>query len=188
VKPLEAPDVHYVRAAEGWLELGCPGQANQELRKLTPQSCSHPDVLEVLWQVYARAKLWNACVEIGSTLLELDPGRASGWLRWAYALRRAAGDGLRVAWVALLPAAEKFPELPPIPFNLACYAAQMGRLAEARGWLNRALAIAERAGHQNRLWLRALYEPDLDLLWQGIGSIGHESFPADPDRLIGFKS
>ena len=188
MKPLEPPDTHYLRAAEGWLELGHAGEANQELRKIASELYCHPDVLEVRWQVYAQTRIWNTCVEIGRTLLELEPGRASGWLRWAYALRRTPCGGLRNAWVALLPAAEKFPDVLPIPFNLACYAAQMGRLPEARDWLDRAFEIAEKAGHQNRFWLRALHDPDLELLWKEIGESDHESFLADPDLVNGCRS
>ena len=166
VNPLEPPDSHYLRAAEGWLELGHIGEANQELRKITPQLLSHPDVLEVRWQVYARAMEWNACAEIGKALVELASDRVTGWLHRAYGLRRATGGGLQVAWDALFPAAARFPDVHVVPFNLACYAAQMGRLPEAHDWLKQAFEIAEKAGKLNLVRLRALADPDLEPLWR----------------------
>jgi len=59
-------------------------------------------------------------------------------MRW----RRVKSGGLQAAWGMLLPAFEKFPEEPTIPYNLACYACQMKRLDEARQWLERAATIA----------------------------------------------
>jgi tetratricopeptide (TPR) repeat protein len=166
VNPLEPPDNHHLRAAEGWLELGHPGEASQELRKINPELHSHPDVLEVRWQVYAWCMEWNACVTISKALMELAPDRVAGWIYRAYALRRATGGGLQVAWDALFPAVARFPDVLLIPFNLACYAAQLGRLPEARDWLKRALEIAEKAGKHNLVRLRALSEPDLEPLWR----------------------
>ena len=66
------------------------------------------------------------------------------------------------AWNALLPVATSFPSDPTIPYNLACYAAQLGRLPEARDWL----AQAFRLGNAKELKLRALEDPDLAPLWQ----------------------
>ena len=42
------------------------------------------------------------------------------------------------AWDTLFPAAEKFGSNPTIPYNLACYAAQLGQLGEAKEWLKQA--------------------------------------------------
>jgi hypothetical protein len=51
------------------------------------------------------------------------------WIHQAYALRRMTGGGIKAAWDARLPAADRFPSQPMIAFNLACYACQLGRLA-----------------------------------------------------------
>lgn len=44
--PLEHPDVHHLRAAQGWLELGNHLEADKELERITPQLRAHPDVLD----------------------------------------------------------------------------------------------------------------------------------------------
>jgi hypothetical protein len=121
-------------------------------------------VLELRWQIQAEAKNWDACAEIAQTLVERFPDRHSGWLHRAYALRRATGGGLEAAWDALLPAAERFSDVYLIPYNLSCYACQMGRLPEARDWLKRAFAIAAKAGVLEEIRHLAQEDPDLEPL------------------------
>ena len=74
----------------------------------------------------------------------------------------ALPDGsLQKAWDALLPAFDKFPKEPTIPFNLACYACQLRQLEVARNWLKRAVAI----GGEEKIKRMALSDPDLEPLW-----------------------
>jgi hypothetical protein len=65
----------------------------------------------------------------------------------------------------LRPAFEKFPKTSIIPYNLACYAAQFGRLEEAWQWLHKAMAAAGDAQHIKRM---ALADADLQTLWERI--------------------
>ncbi|MDW8309781.1 MAG: hypothetical protein RMK20_10450, partial [Verrucomicrobiales bacterium] len=95
------------------------------------------------------------------------PDRPNGWLHRAYALRRATGGGLERAWEALRPAADRFPREPIIPYNLACYACQMGRLDEARQWFVRALRVGDRATLKDM----ALHDDDLRPLWNEISGL-----------------
>ncbi len=80
IKPLEPPDSIHLRAAEGWLELGDQIEANEELEKITPQLRVHPDVLELRWQIYAKEKKWEACVDIARAVTKLAPERPGGWV------------------------------------------------------------------------------------------------------------
>jgi hypothetical protein len=88
MKPLEPPDIYHLRSAVGWLELGKPIEANEELENITPQLRAHPDVLKVRWRVYAQAKKWEVCCEIGRTLTELEPDKPGGWIDHAQSLHR----------------------------------------------------------------------------------------------------
>jgi len=173
VIPLQPPDSHYFRSATGWLEQGNTREAHAELEKITRRLRAHPDVLDLRWQIYAAAKNWDAGVVVAEAVVEQAPDRVAGWLHRAHALRLATGGGLKAAWDALRPAFEKFPDVELIPFNLACYACQMGLLPEARHWLKKSLEIAENTGTLDRLRTRALDDPDLKLLWNEIGSHGH---------------
>ena len=165
--PLDAPDCHHLRAAEGWLELGSPTEATAELDLISPRHQRHPDVIEARWVLHAYSRQWDAALEAARELLLAAPDRASGWLHQAYALRRTADGGLTQAREALQPAAEAFPQEPIIPFNLACYACQLGQLDEARGWLKRAMKVGRKAPIKRM----ALADEDLKPLWAEIAGI-----------------
>ena len=164
MKKLEPPDSHYLRATEGWLELGLRAEAAAEMELISPANRQHPDVLGTRWAMLAQDGQWDEALLTAGALVKCAPERADGWLHQAYALRRAADGGLQKAWDALLPAATQFPQEPIICFNLACYACQLGRLDEARGWLKRAMKIGER----DQVKLMALVDEDLEPLWKEI--------------------
>ena len=161
---IEPPDLHYFSATSGWLELGNVAEAEVEFAKISRELREHPDVLELEWAINVARRNWSAGLETAQKLLHVDPNRASGWLHLAYAWRRVNGGGLLAAWEALLPAATKFPDEPTVPFNLACYACQMGKLEEARVWLRRAM----RSGGTEHVKNMALADPDLKPMWAEI--------------------
>ena len=164
---LEPPATHHISAAVGWVELGAPAEARAELAQLAPDLHGHPAVLEVRWLIAAEEKQWEEGLQIARSLLQVAPKRSSGWLHQAYALRRVPGGGVAKAWEALLPASEKFPKEPVIPYNLSCYACQMNQLDTARFWLQRAAA----AGGKERIKSMALLDPDLEPLWPEIAAL-----------------
>ncbi len=169
--PLEPPDLHHLRAASGWLLLGNEVEAIADLERISPQLRVHPDVLEIRWQIYAMAKKWDACLEVASAIVEIDPSRPSGWIGRAYSLRQAAGGGLQAAFDSLLSVADKFPAEPMIPFGLACYACQMGNLDDACEWLRKAFSAAQNPGRKQRLRSLALDQPELEPLLRKIGEL-----------------
>ena len=163
--PIEPPNTHHLRAAIGWLELGNHVEAGEEIARITPALLDHPDVLEVRWAVCAAGASWDAALAVAETLVGIAPERSSGWVHRAYALRRSRGGGLQLAWAALRPAFEKFPKEDVIPYNLACYSAQFGRLDEAWEWLHKAM---ESAGDVKAIKERALADSDLQALWERV--------------------
>lgn len=161
ISPLEPPDSHLVRAAEGWVELGLPGEAEAELARVAPETRAHPQCLHVIWAVHARRQEWSLAHAAAEAIVQTAPGDVNGWVHRAYAARRMEGGGLHAAWDALRPAAERFPDETIVPYNLACYACQMGNLDAARHWLGRAKVVAGRHGATAPLALMALADPDL---------------------------
>ena len=164
MQKLEPPDTHYFSAAVGWLELGNLAEARAELAQISPAQQEHPDVLEVRWLVSAEQKHWEEGLQIAQALLRRAPKRSSGWLHQAYALRRVPDGSVQKAWEALLPAFDKFPKEPTIPFNLSCYACQLRQLDAARDWLKRAVAV----GGKEKIKRMALKDSDLEPLWDEI--------------------
>lgn len=167
MQKLEPPDSHHLAAAIGWLGLGCPSDARDELNKLSLINLNHPDTLEVRWALYAKEECWDEALKIAEQEFKLRPNDPAGWLHRAYALRRATTGGLIMAWGVLLPAAEKFPQESVIAYNLACYACQLKHLDTARTWLQRALKI----GEKDTLKKMALDDDDLKPLWSEIKAL-----------------
>jgi tetratricopeptide (TPR) repeat protein len=163
--PLSPPDTHHLRAAEGWLELGNHLEANAELDSITPALRSHPHVLDLRWQVCAKAKQWETCVEIGAALVKLAPGLPYGWIHRSFALHELKRT--EEALELLEPAASMFTDLWTVPYNLACYACQLGNQDEAWEWLTDAFDL----GDPKDVKLMASNDADLEPFWADIGDI-----------------
>jgi tetratricopeptide (TPR) repeat protein len=161
---LGPPHSHFVSAAEGWTELGNLPEARMELDRIAAVYQKHPCVLEARWKIAARAQDWAVALALARALLDTAPEAPTGWLHHSYSLRRAPGGGVQAAWDALLPALDKFPALAVIPYNLACYACQLGQLDQARSLLRRALELS----YKPSLKQMALQDPDLQPLWPEI--------------------
>ena len=161
MEALGPPDIHYLSGAIGWIELGNLAEAKLELAKVAPDHSAHPGVLEAGWSIAAAEADWATALLIAEHLVRVAEDHAVGWLHRAYAARRAPGGGLQAAWDALLPAADRFPDEANIPYNLACYACQMGKLDEARSWLRRAMSSRERG----KIKTMASADEDLKALW-----------------------
>ena len=167
MQDFEPADLHRLNAALGWLGLNNLTDAFAELDAIAPAQQSHPAVLEVRWLLCAHQKSWPDALAVADRQLAVAPQDAAGWLHRAYALRRVAGGGLTQAWDALLPAAEKFPAEPVIPYNLSCYACQLQDLETSRLWLQRALKV----GGRDAIKKIALADEDLKPLWPEIESL-----------------
>jgi hypothetical protein len=153
------PDVFYVNAAVGWLELGNPKEALVELKAVSSGIALHPDVLEVRWQALARLESWEPTLPIAQSICQLAPDRPQGWLHQAVSLYRLKRT--EEAWQLLLPMADKFPKDWVIPYDLACYACQLGKVDEGRLWLKKAFRLGDSKDVRNI----ALADPDLEVLW-----------------------
>ena len=128
IKPLSDSDMHHLRAAQGWVELGNHLEADTELEKIVNEHRVHPDVLEVRWAIYESQKHWEACVDIAETIVGLDIDRATAWIHRSFALHELKRT--QEALDRLKPAVDMFPYVWSVPYNLACYCAQLGRLDE----------------------------------------------------------
>ena len=161
---IQPPDIHHLSAAVGWLELGNREEAKAELSQIAEKLGEHPDVLEVKWAIAAHEKNWPEALKLARTIVAKYPLRPSGWLHQAYAIRRVEGGGLQPAWDALFAVAENFPDHAVIPYNLACYACQLGKLDEARRLLKVAIGLCGK-GEIKKM---ALNDEDLKPLWAEI--------------------
>ncbi|MCI0745632.1 MAG: tetratricopeptide repeat protein [Verrucomicrobia subdivision 3 bacterium] len=161
MKALEPPALLHLESAKGWHILGCLDEALADLQRIPPEFQTHPDVLEVHFAVHAQAKKWVICMEIAAAMLDLAPERPTTWINSAFTLHEMKQT--QEAWDALVTVQDRFPDVPTIPYNLACYACQLGRLDDARTLLKRAFQIGG-SGYREL----ALEDGDLKPLWEEI--------------------
>jgi lipopolysaccharide biosynthesis regulator YciM len=126
-------------AASGFAELSLFQEAVEELEDLPETSKDLPPVLAVWLEVYQGWQKWSEAESVATRLFEMEPEEPSWLVALAYATRR--NRGLAFAHEILLRAGEKHPNCGTIQFNLACYAAQLGHLEEARQRLYRAIQL-----------------------------------------------
>ena len=157
-------DQRHLEAADGWLELGLPLEAAAELAKITTLHQGHPDVLELRWHICAKEKQWLACVELATIIIELAPERVDGWIHRSFALHELRRT--QEAFTQLLPVVGRFPSVWTIPYNLACYAAQLHQFAEAQKWLKLAVVLDQKTVQQ-----AAQDDEDLKPLWDSLGGV-----------------
>jgi predicted Zn-dependent protease len=153
MQDIAPPDSHHLRAAIGWLELGNVKEAQAEWRRISDHLRDHPGVLEVAWQIHAVDKKWSAALEVATKLLEYVPDSPAGWICQSYTLHEMKRT--QEAWERLLRVVDRFPGEGTIPYNLACYACQMGELEVAKGWLAKAIKI------KSKFKQMAQMDPDL---------------------------
>jgi tetratricopeptide (TPR) repeat protein len=158
MKPILPPDSHHLSAASGWLGLGRYLEANEELEKISPENLAHPDVMEVLWQIYAKAGSWSICLDIASAIVKLEPSRAFGWTHRSFALYELKRT--QEALDQLMPVAQQFPNVWRVPYSLAIYCCQLGRFIECQLWLQKALAVDREVVKRT-----AIADPNLQPLW-----------------------
>lgn len=130
---------HRVQAAMGWLELGLAAEARAELAGLSAQQAAAPQVIACRLALAAHDQDWAEARDWAEHLVMLQPDEPQWTLSLAYATRRARS--LTEAETILRAARARFPREPIVPYNLACYAAQLGRLDEARTLLAEATAL-----------------------------------------------
>jgi Flp pilus assembly protein TadD len=141
--------------------LGNIREAKLELDHVSLPGREHPDTLRVRYELVAAEKLWAEAYALAVRLVQLVPDEPTVWVWRAYAARRMPGGGVARARDALQPAAARFPKEWIFPFNLACYACQLGRLDEARAHYSKAVGLGGTDVRE-----MALRDPDLEPLRQ----------------------
>jgi predicted Zn-dependent protease len=164
LKSLEPPDSLYLKAAEGWLELGDCQEANEELERITPAMRVHPNVFQMRYEIYAKAKKWELAVEVARALTEMLPENSWGFIHYAYSLHELKRT--KEAYAVLIPVVGKFSDY-IIRYTLACYSCQLGNLRESIQWLKKAIELADK----KEIRLMALKDPDLKSIRKLIRSI-----------------
>ena len=155
-------DVRWLlQRADGFVDLKMAARAREELQAVPAAHRGSVTFRVIALRLAFEEKNWPGAAEIASSLREQFPDEPGFWIQLAYAKRRA--EGLEVARHILSDAALRFPNVATIPFNLACYECQLGRLDEALRRLNQAFALDANCREA------ALEDEDLRALWPKLG-------------------
>ena len=151
-----SPFARHLQAAQGYLELGLPLEAHEEIEDTEPELRTRTDVLILRLEVFQVLEKWELMRTIAQQLCNRQPDEPDSFLALATATRRAIG--LQEALAVLATVAPRFPTCATILYNLACYAAQLGHLDSARARLAEAIKLEPRCREM------ALVDPDLEPL------------------------
>jgi tetratricopeptide (TPR) repeat protein len=155
VRSLLPRDKILLEAAAGWLMLGNPGEAMREFEQVSAIGRYTQPALVTLWEIQAATKDWPAAAETGERLIAQFDQQPDGYIKRAFALHELKRS--QDAWDTLYPMRERFPKNWLIHYNLACYAAQLGRATEAVQCFRRALKV----GDERELQEMAMTDSDL---------------------------
>jgi hypothetical protein len=144
-----------LRQTYGWLELGCPKEAYEELEGLPDSLHSTREVLKLKCSILATGQNWGELRVLSATsamYFPLEPAFAEDWA-WAEHKEGRTED----AYSILMDSAEKFQKTWRTAYFLACFAYAMKRVREATEWLGLAFVLHSAP---SQLKLRALREDD----------------------------
>lgn len=161
-------DLIKLSAASGWLDLGNPREALAELEAMSPLGRDNAATFSLEWEIRKELADWETAIRVAGQLAEAAPDEAEGWVKQAYALHELKRT--KDAWDCLLAASTRFKKETIIPYNLACYACQMGNQEEALRWLRRAFKMDGKKQFRQM----ALADPDLEPLRDKIKKLGRE--------------
>jgi predicted Zn-dependent protease len=140
-------------AAQGYSELGLPDLALAELESLPAECQSLAPAVETRLCVLMQARRWKDALPVGRELCRLVPDKSCGYIHSAFCMHEL-GD-TSAAREILLNGPSTLKSEATYHYNLACYAAKLGRLDEARAHLDVSFAMLKDY---------ALEDPDLDVL------------------------
>jgi predicted Zn-dependent protease len=146
---LSTEDRRHLDAADGCLRLDDLDEARAELDQIDSTRHSHPDVLQLRWNVTAKTGAWVDCLEIASRLTRLAPERHLGWLHLALSLCNLGR--FEEAIPVLEKAIGRFGEKPEFALTLGSCYAKRGDMVRAKRNLDRAVELAERMEASKRL-------------------------------------
>lgn len=146
-----------LQAADGYLYLGMPTEALEELDGISPQQRNHSAALRARIRVLLHMKRWHAANDLSQLGAEIYPDENEFMVQRAFALHqlKKGGEAVKV----LLSAPEWIRRTGILHYNLACYEAQLGDLGTARQCIRAAIEI--NASFKKN----ARNDPDLQRLW-----------------------
>jgi hypothetical protein len=144
-----------LRRTYGWLELGCPNEASEELEQLPDTLHSTREVLKLKCNILSTARNWNELRVLSSTSAMYFPQEPAFVEDWAWSEHKQGRTSDAYSILAL--SAEKYQKTWRTAYFLACFAYALKRVREATEWLGLAFLLHNSPA---QLKSRALREED----------------------------
>jgi tetratricopeptide (TPR) repeat protein len=141
VKALDESDRRYLKAAEGWLELGDWDEGRKQLVSVSQAAQTHPEVLRVVLEFLMARSQWEAVAQGATALCRMEPDWIHGWFFRAAALNRLGR--VNEAKDVVMGVVDRFPGAFPLYYALAAYYSQLGSLEEAARWWRRVVELRD---------------------------------------------
>jgi tetratricopeptide (TPR) repeat protein len=135
----EQPGLRHLSAACSYIELGMFDEAYAAVKEIDPLCRALSEVLSSRVAIYRSLEKWGVMAIVTKKLAEWNPGEPGHFINLAYATRR--NESIQAAHAILKRAEVLHPNDPTIQFDLACYEAQLGNLAQAKVHLARATRL-----------------------------------------------
>ena len=128
-----------ISAAQGYSELAMYDDALAELNAIAPEFAERTDVLETRLLVLMHAMRWKESLVVSRKLCKSNPDSASGFIHAAFCLHELGRT--QDAKALLVEGPPTLLKEPTYHYNLACYEARLGNLAEAHAHLETSFAM-----------------------------------------------
>jgi tetratricopeptide (TPR) repeat protein len=139
-------------------------EAGIKIERISPDMRTHPDVLKLRYEIFKHEHRWHAAFDTAVAYSKKRPNDVEGWLGQAICLHEMKLS--QRALNTLLHIVDRFPESEMIPYNIALFTCELGRLEQAKRWMFKALELCP---NRQRLILKAMNEPDLEPLLHFLG-------------------
>jgi tetratricopeptide (TPR) repeat protein len=130
-----------IRAASGWLELGMPGDALNELRGLPKEYLEEKMVMELKLAGEMALEDWKAAAETAKRLCMEAVDEPDFFLSAAFCMHELGETDAAKAW--LLRGPDVLSEMAVFHYNMACYHWTLGEKERARDHLAQAFEMDE---------------------------------------------
>jgi predicted Zn-dependent protease len=131
----------YIRAAEGYADLGMYDDALAELDELDPDQQDRLETLRMRVEIVLRKRDWRSALRLSLKACQLYPNESSGVIHAAFCLHELGRT--QDAKQTLLDGPAKLLDEPVYYYNLGCYDAVLGNLDQAKAYLRASFRLDE---------------------------------------------
>ena len=137
-----------LRRTDGWLELGCPMEALEQLEELPDMLHATREVLKLKCRALHQAENWEELKVLAATCVMNFRAEPCFKEEWAWAEYKIGNA--KEAYSILAQEFSRFQWTWRTAYYLACFSYSLRRVGEATEWLGRALMIHPKPSDQRQ--------------------------------------